>query len=153
MGQSWPTFRRCSRFLSSETTRKAFFFRDKLIVYKSKGLTKSADSQWFYLQFFSCLRFCETRLSLLALKKQQGNWGFCEGWGQRPDGFKATRMVIFNNNTNPRKNVFDPRNPRKNNDPGKMLTHTKNISTNVAFVKIRPTQPTELQTHGTHVAT
>ena len=146
MGQSWPTFRRCSRFLSSETTRKAFFFRDKLIVYKSKGLTKSADSQWFYLRFFSCLRFCETRLSLLALKKQQGNWGFCGGWGQRPDGLKAPRMAIFNTNTN-------PRNPRKNNDPGKMWTHTKNILTNIAFVKIRLTQPTELRTHGTHVAT
>ena len=62
-------------------------------------------------------------------------------------------MAIFNTNTNPRKNVFDPRNPRKNNDPGKMWTHTKNILTNVAFVKIRLTQPTEQRTHGTHVAT
>ena len=134
--------------------KKSFFFRDKLIVYKSKGLTKSADSQGFYLGFYSCLRFCETRLSLLALKKQQGNRGFCEGWEQRPGwGQRPPLMAIFNTNTNPRKNVFDPRNPLKNNDPGKMWTRTKIILTNVAFVKIRPTQPTELRTHGTHVAT
>ena len=39
--------------------------------------------------------------------------------------------------SDPRKNMFDPRKPRKNYDPRKMLTHVKNILTQL--------------THATHV--
>ena len=50
----------------------------------------------------------------------------------------------------PRKNIFDPRNPRKNYDPRKsILTHV----THATHVKIWPTQPTDrrnLRYHATH---
>ena len=49
-----------------------------------------------------------------------------------------------------------PRNARKNYDPRKMLTHVKNIFTNITHVKIWPTQPTHPRnpgSHATHVTT
>ena len=47
--------------------------------------------------------------------------------------------------SDPRKSIFDPRNPRKNYNPHKMMTHVKNILTHVTYathVNIWPTQPT-----------
>ena len=55
------------------------------------------------------------------------------------------RKLTHTKNFDPRKDIFDPRNPGTNYDPCDMLTHVKIILTQVNHVKF---DPRNARTHG-----